>query len=764
MRRCGFLALVCVLGAVSYQGHAAARPSTRVAEIVVENLSPVPVDESAVRAFISLKEGDEFSRSALAADIRSLEQSGIFSYVQAAAEEVPGGIRLIFRVKARPRLRKLVVKGAHRLSERRIRRLLKIEPGDPVDDAVIGAAIPAVRDAYRKRYITDVKIDWQIKLVPRTALADVVLKVREGRPALVRTIRFEGNRVFSARRLRRVMKQKRADFMSWITRAGVFVEDQLEEDCAAIRKLYLDAGYLDVEVDEPEIRRRGKYVEIVIRIREGRQYRIGRVSVEGAELFSPEELVERAALRPGAIAGYAEIMKARERIAGAYSTAGYLGTRVTPDLDTRPGEGEVNVVFRVSEGTRVFVRNIHIRGNTRTKDKVIRRELAIFPGDPFNEQRVRLSERRLMNLGYFSTVHGYPTPTEKEDEYDLTFQVEEQETGQLMLGAGFSSVDKLVGFVELSQGNFDIFGWPYFTGGGQKLKLRIQVGSKRNDVEVSFIEPWFLDRRLALSLDFFRHDRRFLSDDYDQRNTGGSLGLTWAVGSVFRAGVEYSLEEIRVYDVAADASELIKQEEGRRTKSALTFSLLRDTRDRVFVPTRGNRTRLSATVAGGPLAGDTDLYELRIRTAQYFPLWFDHVFSIRGRAAVVEEYGDSERVPIFDRLFLGGAHTVRGFRYRDVGPKDESGEPVGGRTAAFVSFEYAVPVAEKLRLAVFYDAGMVWPDAYEMDTDLNTSFGIGVRLDLPRFPLRLDYAWPIETDEFNDQPSGRLSFVLGYSY
>jgi outer membrane protein insertion porin family len=190
-----------------------------------------------------------------------------------------------------------------------------------------------------------------------------------------------------------------------------------------------------------------------------------------------------------------------------------------------------------------------------------------------------------------------------------------------------------------------------------------------------------------------------------------------------------------------------------------------DTRDNVFVPTRGNRSTASSTVAGGPFGGNTDLYQLQLRTSQYIPLWFDHVFNLRGWASVVEEYGDSDRVPIFDRLFLGGARTIRAFKYRDVGPKDETGEPIGGKSAIYGTAEYSIPVAEKLRLAVFYDTGMVYADAYEFDLgNLNSGVGTGVRLDFPGFPIQLDYSWPLEADEFNDRPSGRFSFWIGYTY
>ena len=227
----------------------------------------------------------------------------------------------------------------------------------------------------------------------------------------------------------------------------------------------------------------------------------------------------------------------------------------------------------------------------------------------------------------------------------------------------------------------------------------------------------------------------------------------------------YGLEQIDVYNVSSNSSPTIQEEEGTRTKSYMTLELIHDTRDSVFVATRGNRSSISATVAGGPLGAETDLYGFQARTSQFFPLWFDHVFNLRGWAAVVEEYGDSDRVPIFDRLFLGGPRNVRGFKFRDVGPKDETGEPIGGQSALYGTAEYTIPVAEKVRLAAFYDAGLVDEEAYTFDfADLNTSIGIGVRFDFPGFPIQLDYAWPIETDEFNDDPSGRFSFWLGYVY
>jgi outer membrane protein insertion porin family len=483
-------------------------------------------------------------------------------------------------------------------------------------------------------------------------------------------------------------------------------------------------------------------------------------------------------LKRGDVASIEQIRQASQSVRDYYGSRGYIDTLVRYDLDAKPSRGVVDVRFDVQEGELAYIRDIRIRGNTRTQDKVIRRELAVVPGDIFNEVRVRISERRLWNLGFFSFVNSVPEPTAEQDQYDLTFEVEEQKTGQFIVGAGFSSVDDVVGFVELSQGNFDLFGWPHLTGGGQKLKLRSQFGTERTDVELSFVEPWLFNRKLSLGVDLYRHDSRFLSDDYDQRNTGGSVSLARALTRSIRGSLKYAFEEIEVYDLSDDASDRIREEEGSRTKSSMTLGLLRDTRDSVFVPTRGNRTSLSATLAGGPLGAETDLYELEARSSQYIPLWFGHVLNIKGWAAVVEEHGDADRVPIFDRLFLGGARTIRGFRYRDVGPRDTEGEPIGGRTAAYGTAEYSIPLGKTIRFATFYDVGMVWEEAYEMEGDYNSSYGIGLRFDIPGFPLRLDYAWPLETDEYtiievgtgleqtktNDQPSGRFSFLLGYVF
>lgn len=738
-----------------------------VAQVGVAHEGPGALDESSVMAYIGLKPGDTYTPGAISRDVHALQETKRFSHVYTRVERQPdGGVEVTYVVKNKPRLRYISVEGAEYVSNRRVRDLLELKVGEIVDDVVLGVHAQKVYEFYRKRYFLDPRLTWEITENQETSTADVRITVHEGRRAGVWKVGFSGNDSVSRRALRKVMTQGAWRPWSWISKGNKFDPFDLDQDHEKLRRVYMDQGYLDVVIGEPIIQKaHGKLINITIPVEEGAVYHIRKVTVEGVALFSTEEINRVLKLRAGDVASMAAIETDRQNLRDFYGSRGYIRTGVQVQLDPDVDQSLVDLVFNVQEGKLSTIRDVGIRGNTRTKDKVIRRELVILPGDIYDEVRVRRSENRLRNMGYFSMVRAVPEPTGKNDQYDLVFDIEETKTGQFMAGVGFSSVDNVVGFAEIAQNNFDLFNWPYMTGGGQKVQLRTQLGSERTDVDFSFVEPWFLDRRLALELNLFRSEKSYLSSDYDQVNIGGIVGVSRALGNFNRIKLSYGLEEIEIKNVRESASETIKEEEGSRMKSSVTLALTHDTRDQFFIPTRGNRSILSATLAGGPLQGDTDLYLLEARTSQYFPLWADHVFSLRGWVAVVEEYGDSERVPIFDRLFVGGGRTVRGFRFRDIGPRDENNEPIGGNTAIFMSAEYTIPVVDKIRLAAFYDAGMVWADSYEIDfNDLNSAAGVGVRFDIPGFPLRFDYAWPLETDEYNDRESGRFSFMIGHQF
>ena len=753
---------------------AAAAGAAPIRDIQVVPVGDEPLNAEQVLAQVSVRVGQELDRAALSEDIRALQRSGAFSYAEVRLETAAdGGVVLRFRVAGRPKIRTLAVRGADHLGNKKIRTLMEIGSGDRVDNALLGQKAQKVRDSYRKDYFPEAKVSWTFQPVAGDPeFTDVEIQVEEGRRAVVRRILFKGNRHVPRRELLKVMTQKQSSWLSWFNSAGIYEPGSLLADRESIRKVFMDKGYLGATVGEPTFTYVGrKKIDIAFEVREGPPYALAGWRIGGLTLFPSNEVSRGVVVLAGGNASLAEIQRGAQNIRDFYGSRGYIKTGVDPRIALDTNAATATVSYQVSEGTLATIQNVEIRGNAQTKDKVIRREINVVPGDIYNEVKVRSSENRVRNLNYFSYVNTYPEGTAVSNRFNLIFDVEEQRTGQFMVGAGISSVDNIIGFAELTQGNFDLFGWPRFTGGGQKLKLRVQAGSKRTDLEMSLIEPWFLNRRLSLGLDLFRRDARFLSDEYEQVNTGGSLTLGKPFFAFNRINWIYGLENIDIRNVETNASELILAEEGGRLKSYGTVELIRDTRNSTFVATKGLRASASATLAGGPFGGDTDTYQFQLRASQFVPLWFDHVLNLRGWTSMIEEYGDSDRVPIFDRMFAGGPRTVRAFKFRKVGPKDEDEEPIGGRSAATASAEYMIPVVDKVRLALFYDVGVVWQDLFEKDLEnpaigdgiLFDGYGLGIRFDFPSFPIQLDYAWPINTDEVTPD-SGRFSFSIGYTY
>ncbi len=753
-----------MLGAGVFLLGVALAQAVEVREVRVRREGGAPIEEEAVRAYLGIQAGQDLSRAVLARDVRTLEESGRFSFVATEVADVADGVNVTYVVRPRMIASRVRVEGAEEIGNQKALELLELKAGQPFDEAMLAQKAQTVKEHYRKQYYPFTELEWTITEQPESGRAEVLVRVEEGRRVKVKDIQFSGLTEVKPAAIREAMTQKRRTFWSWITGTGTYEPSDLDADREVIRRVLMEAGYLDAKVGDPAVEMEGKKARITVPLEQGPRYALGGITVSGPKQFGVEQVSASVTSKPGDVASITAIEGARQGIRDFYGSRGYISTEVRQRMVPRPGEPVVDLAYEVAEGGIANIRDIRIRGNTKTKDKVIRRELTVYPGEIYNTVKVRTSERRLRNLGYFEFANAVPEATKEPDLYDVAFEVEEKSTGQFLVGAGFSSVENLFAFAELSQGNFDLFSWPP-VGAGQKLSLRGTVGTERTDAEISFVEPWFLDRKLSLGINLFSRDKRYLSSEYNQQDLGFNVRLGRPLGTYSRVNLTYGLEQIDIYDVSTNASELIRAEEGVSVKSYVGLEVVRDTRDNSFIPSRGSRNSAGVTYAGGPLGGDVDIYQLEAQSSYFFPLWFRHVFNLRSWASVVDAHGEEDRVPIFDRLFLGGARTLRGFKYRKVGPKDENGEAIGGRTAWYVTAEYTVPVVEKVRFATFYDIGLVNLDAYDWETvDYNSDWGVGIRLDIPGFPLRFDYAWPIVADELNDDPNGRFQFNIGYSY
>jgi outer membrane protein insertion porin family len=644
-----------------------------------------------------------------------------------------------------------------------LRKEIKVKLNQAVDEQALEESREKIIEVYQGHGFNDVSVEFRVDPIDeKRGTARVVFTVNEGVRGAISQIRFEGNAHINQRTLRKQMKTRGRTLIYFVDKTGRLDEVQLEQDLDKIREYYQNHGFIDVEIREVRKDRTQKGPMIItIVISEGPQYHVRKLTVSGYQNTTEAKIYALLKMKEGSVYSPKQLRDDAKALADAYGSGGYVDLVITPE-GTPAGPALIDVHYTIEEGTRSFVNRVNIEGNTRTKDKVIRREVLVAPGDVFNTVRVDTTKKRLDNLGYFAKVETYPEETDIPGRKDLTILVQEKRTGSLSFGGGFSTVDKLVGFAELTQGNFDLFHWPSFTGGGQKFRLRIQYGTERKDFILAITEPYFLDRRLSLGGQVFYNEANYLSSFYDQRNYGFLFEMRKPINAYMYGTLGYTLQDVDIFNVASSAPEFIQEQKGSFVESKIFSSLVFDSRDNPLLSRRGQRVTFSPYVAGGFLGGDTQIYGLDLEGSQYFHLPKDLILLLNGEVATVSQWGSGDQVPIFERLFLGGSNNLRGFPFREIGPK-ENGEPTGGQSMWRTTVELTFPIIEKARGALFYDMGFVNSDAWSFGFNHTASdIGIGIRLDLPIGPLRLDYGYPVMRDGYNG--GGHFNFNVGYQF
>jgi outer membrane protein insertion porin family len=735
-----------------------------VRSIDVEYTGPGTVSKERILAQMRTKVGQPYSNEVVEQDIAALYKTGSIQNVRIFAQPQGDGLRVIVAVQTRSILREIVIDGAERVKAQRLRKLIKLKLNQPVNEQQLEEARQKIIEVYQGRGFTDVSVQFRIDPIDeKRGTARVVYTVTEGVKGAVSRINFEGNTHFSAKVLRKQMKTRGKTPISFLDKSGRFDDVQLQQDIDKIREFYQDHGYIDVEIKDVRRERMEKGpMVLTIVIAEGPQYHVRKLTITGYQNTTEQRIRVLLKMKEGSVYSPKQLRDDAKAVADAYGSGGYVDLVVQPE-GAPAGPALIDVHYNIEEGVRSFVNRVNIEGNTRTKDKVIRREVLVAPGDVFNTVRVDITKKRLENLGYFAKVETYPEETDIPGRKDLTILVQEKRTGSLSFGGGYSTIDALVGFAELSQGNFDLFNWPSFTGGGQKFRLRIQYGTQRKDFILSLTEPYFLDRRLSLNGQVFYTEANYLSSEYDQRNYGFAMELRKPLNTYTYATLGYQLQDVDIFNVAISASDFIKSQEGSTTESKIFSSVVYDSRDNPLLSRRGQRVTFSPYIAGGFLGGNTQIYGLDLEGSQYFHLPWDTILLINGEIATVSQWGNGSDVPIFERLYLGGSNNLRGFPFREVGPQDENGEPLGGKSMWRTTIEWTFPIIEKARGAVFYDTGFVNSSEWAFGFNhIASDIGIGLRLDLPIGPLRLDYGYPLQRDGYHG--GGRFNFNVGYQF
>ncbi|MFZ9932970.1 MAG: outer membrane protein assembly factor BamA [Chthoniobacterales bacterium] len=734
-----------------------------VKAVTVDYVGPETISRERVLANLKTKVGDAYSERLAEEDVKALFATGDVANVRIFAQPQDDGVRVTVLLQGRSTVTEVLIEGATVISPDRLRKELTFKVGDRLSEEQVEKSRQAMVEMFQDRNYGEVSIASNIQTDERSGDSRVVYTVSEGTKQVVKRIDFVGNDSVMAKDLRKAMKTKTANILSIFTKTGRLVPAQLEEDRTAIRSVYQNRGFADVQVTEVQVvPMSGDAIELVYTIVEGVQYSVNQLGLDGVFVTTPDELKAKLQMTDGSLytpEGMTADMKA---LRDFYGTQGYIEANIIPEISP-VGPGLVNLTYRIDEGTQSYVNLVNIQGNTRTKDHVIRRELAVTPGDVYDTVLVDVSKQRLENLNYFSQVQTVPTDTMIPGRKDLNVIVEEKRTGSFNFGAGFSTIDSLVGFAEIQQTNFDLFGWPNFVGGGQRLRIRGQYGIERADAVVSFTEPWFLGQQLSLGTELFYREASFLSPLYNQSNYGGALQLRKPFGEFIAVNVEYKLEGIDIFDIANDAPEQISSQEGLYTRSAVSGGLTWDSRDNLFLTRRGTYLNLTGFVAGGGLGGDVQDYGVSLEGSQHVLLPWDLIFLFRGQLATVSTWGGADEVPIFDRLWLGGANNLRGFNFREVGPNVD-GDYYGGNTLGYMTLELTFPIISRVRGAVFTDWGFVNAPSWNFDAGgYNADYGFGIRLDLPIGPIRIDYGIPFVSDAYNGG-SGKIQFNIGYQF
>lgn len=719
-----------------------------------------------ILAKIKTRVGQEYLQSVVSDDIKRLYNTGYFSDVSVDRVDVEGGFKVTFEVAEKPLIEKISFSKTRYYKAGALLSKIKSKKGKFLDSKTLNDDIRTIEELYVKKGMTQVKVNVETEKDELSNKVNVHFVVNEGSRIKVKRIVVEGAETFPRKRILKIIKTRSA----WLFNPGLLKSEILDEDMERIKSFYEKEGFIDAGAGYETEELNESLRILKINVHEGKRYYVEKIAVVGNDVVSADQVLDAMKeIKVKGVFSREKLTVDLSNIRSLYFDKGYIFANVRESTSLNAENGKVEVRLDVEEGSLAYINRIKIQGNERTRDIVIRRELRLFPGDQFDGSKLRRSKERLRNLGYFEDVAYDIEDTDIPDKKDLVVQVKEAKTGSFSFGGGYSTIDQLVGFVEIEQKNFDFTNWPTFTGGGQDLSLRLETGSTRSNTRLSFTEPWFFDYPVSAGFDAYISERereRDVGYAYDEKRVGGDLRLGKRFSDFVSGGVTYRRENITIGNFEDNVTADLLAEEGKNTVSSLGFNLSRDSRDSVFNPTKGLFLSGGIDVAGGVLGGDKDFYRLSTRNSYNVPLIFNSVLEFSLKTGIVDAYGDSSKVPIFERFFAGGARSIRGYDERQVGPVDPvNNDPVGGEAMVVGNIEYTVPVIEFIKLAVFFDSGNVWEKVKDFGQgEYLSGTGFGLRVKTPIGPVNLDYGIPLNKQPGDEDRSGKFYFSVSRGF
>lgn len=722
----------------------------RVAGVLVQGNRRIETD--AIKNVIKTKPGDVFLAKSLSEDLKAIFAMGYFDDIEILSEDRPQGKLIVFKVTEKATVKRVRFKGNDVFDEKEIREEgLTIKKGSILKVSEIKSNITRIETLYKDKNYHNVKIDYKIIPVDSNQ-ADIEFHIEEGDKIKIVEIAFLGNSAYTDEDLRDEMQTSEKGFFTWLTGSGEMNKEDLSQDVARLTAFYHNTGYMRARVAEPEVDFREDGIHISVKVEEGPRFGIGEVKVDGDLIRPSGELMERVKITKEEWFSREVIRSDVIAIEDVYTDEGYAYVSIMPRVEEDSQGKKANITYHVEKGKQVYFEKIIIAGNTKTRDKVIRRQLHVHEQELYGGRRLKRSIRNLQRLDYFeddikvNTIRG-----ETDDKMTLKLEVTEKSTGMFMFGGGYSSVDRAFGMASLSQRNL--------FGRGQTLQFKAQVGETSSRYTLSFTEPWLFDIPLSAGFDIYNWETEY--DEYDKHSKGGGIRLGYSVYDYTRAYISYKYEIADIDDIDEDASQSIWDLEGENTTSSVTATLQYDSRDKIFNPTEGSDHSITVQYAG--LGGDIAFTKYLVEAGRYFPLHlFDMVGFLHAKGGYVRENAGGT-LPDYERFYLGGMNSMRGFEWRDIHSEDENGDKIGGNKFVQFNVEWLIPLIKEAGVVgvLFYDTGNVFNNSEEIDLGLlRESAGFGFRWYSPMGPIRIECGYILDPKE-GESTGGDWEFTMG---
>ncbi|WP_235840332.1 outer membrane protein assembly factor BamA [Citrifermentans pelophilum] len=729
------------------------------------------IETAVIMPALRVKAGEALDPEKVDADLKTIYQLGYFKDVKAQTEPADGGVILEYVVQEKPIVREVKVEGAKELAPEKVRDAVEIKPNAIFSQKDLQKSIKKVKKLYADEGYYLAEVTGDISMRSETEL-NVIFRVKEGDKVLIKSIRFEGNHAFKAKKLKKAMETSEKWMFSWLTGAGTYKEETLKNDMALLTELYMNDGYINVKIGEPkvELTPDRKALMVTIGITEGEQYRIGKLDFKGDLLEHRDVLFGKLKEKSGEIFSRSNLRADIFTLTDFYADKGYAFANVAPITNLNREQRIIDISFDLEKGEKVNIDRINISGNTKTRDKVVRRELRLAEGELYSSTALKRSKQNLMNTGFFEEANLVTAKGSASNKLDLNVDVKEKPTGTFSIGAGYSSLDGIIGQGSVQQANF--------LGLGLKMTAAASFGSKSQTYNLGLTDPYFNDTKWTLGGDLYRNERQYL--DYTRRATGGDIKAGYPFSDTLSTFWLYKYEQKEIFDESPEllnniANGAIVAPEKTSTTSAIVGSLTSNTTDYRLDPSTGMMNTISMEVAG---FGGTNRYVKTITEHTLFhPLLFG-VGSLRGTLGYVQGFGGKE-IPIDEMFYLGGINSLRGYRSRTVSPNKTTPVPqldatggfagmtesrvyLGGEMEAVANAEFTFPLLKEagLKAVVFFDAGNAANSLNDTFGNILTSYGGGIRWFSPIGPLRLEYGIPINPRQGIDS-GGRLEFSIG---